>query len=218
MSAPDFSNVSIAANDFRYYVKDPADVVGSTIEPIADDSDYNMLPAKAVLWDSVARYWSNFENAVIVAPYPAAFNPDPRTGAYQNLYALENQFPVAWDSTVYDASTSLEFPKGFLKPATPVVDFDADAYDPPVDVEIPDLEPPEPLVPAIVLPDVGGGGSLGEITIETDLCLATSVSYSSDSKSVVLHIDWQTPPPSSGLWAFTVQDGSCAWLPIRLCQ
>lgn len=216
MSTSVFS-VSIASNDFRYYVKNPADVVDSVIQPLGSDSRYNVLPEWAVLWDSTAKYWSNFENASIAAVYPAMFRSDPRNGMYQNLYALENSFPVPWDSTVYDSSTSLTFPKGFLKPESPVVDFSVDPYEPPLDLEIPDIDPPEPLMPAIVLPDVEGGGNVGNIVIDTDMCINTSVSYSSDSKTATIHINWGTPPPTNGVYAFMAMGGSCYWQRVKIC-
>ena len=218
MSTPDFDNVSIAPDDYRYYVKVASNVVGSVIEPLSADSDYNTLPARAVLWDSVAKYWSDFETASIAAKYPAAFDPSPWTGDYQNLYEIEDQFPVQWDSTVYDATTSLVFPKGFLRPDVPDVSFDFVPYDPPLDLEIPDIEAPEPLMPAIIFPDIEGGGKLGRISVDTDMCIDTRVSYSSDSKSVTIHLDWETPPPSTGMWAFIVNNGSCGWMKINVCQ
>lgn len=214
-----FDNVSIAQDDFRYYVKSPSDVVDSAIEPVSSDSRYNRLPAKAVLWDSVAKYWSNFESLPIVTFYPAAFKPDPRTGNYQNLYLPENQFPVPWDTTVYDPSTTMTFPKGFLRPAVPATDFSLDPYEPPLELEIPDVEPPEPLVPALILTDTAAGkGVLKEIEVDTDICLDTSVSYSSDSTVATVHINWATPPPTTGIYVAGVINGSCAWIRVRNCQ
>ena len=214
-------DVSVASNDYRYYVKDIS-ILDSVVLPPASDVRYNVIPSYLKMWDSVANYRSVFE-PMAISPLinPVVFRPDPHTGDYQNLYKPETSAGIGWDSTTYDSNNSFTFPKGMLKPAMPVVEYNVDAYEPPLDLEIPVIPVPQERTPSLTLPDIfiPEGGGVGQISVSCNVCyLNASISYSSDSKSAVIVIDWNNPPPSSGTWVPIVAGGTCMWNTVKVCQ
>jgi hypothetical protein len=213
--------VSISSTDYRYYVKDMS-VLDSVITPPSSDVRYKVVPEYLRLWDSVANYRSVFET-MPVSPVvnPVVFKPDPYEGDYRNLYKPEDSVGITWDASVYDSVNSMLFPEGMLKPAMPVVQYNVDAYQPSLDLEIPVIPVPQDRTPGRTLPDiiVPDGGGVGEISVECDVCfLSAGIVYSSDSKSATIQIGWANPPSSQGVWVPIIWEGACLWNTVKICH
>ena len=215
-------SVSIAANDYRYYVKDIS-IMDSVVQPVASDARYRVIPEHLALWDSVANYRSVFE-PMAVSPVinPAVFRPDPHTGDYRNLYKPENSVGIQWDSTVYNSANSMTFPKGMLKPVMPVVEYNVDAYQPSLGLDIPVIPVPQDRTPSLTLPDIvipdPPDPGVGSIAVSCDIgFIAASVHYSNNSKKATIVIDWAVPPSTTGLWLPIVRNGQCLWNTVRTC-
>ena len=221
-------SVSIASNDYRYYVKDIS-ILDSVIAPPSSDVRYKVIPAYLKLWDSVANYRSAFES-MAVSPLinPVVFNPDPYHGDYQNLWKLE-RFADWSASTVYDSSNSMTFPNGMLKPAMPVVQYNVNPYQPPLELEIPVIPVPQERTPSLTLPDIiipsspdptpTPSGGVMNLSVVCNICyLSASVSFSQDSKSAAIIINWAVPPPVSGMWVPVVVSGQCMWNTVNVCS
>lgn len=219
-SVPNLCEIEIDEDDFRYYVKDSS-VLDSAAAVVASDSAYDNMPMRLKMWDTVAEYRVSFET-MPVSPVinPVAFNPDLEEGDYQNLYRPENSVGISWDTTFYDDANSMMFPKGMLKPVMPVVQYSVDAYQPDLELDLPYDDVPQTRTPNLVLPDiVVPEGGMGALAVSCNVCfLAASVSYSADSRSATVVIDWADPPSSTGIWVPVVVNGVCRWNSVMVCN
>lgn len=219
----DFSNcpVSISQDDFRYYAKD-IEVLDSNVASLSSDALYYEIPGELRMWDSTAEYWKNISNLNISAKNPQIFTPNPWSGDYQDLWNVEDAYPIGrpWDNSHYDDSINLEFPKGFLEVSPPVVDYVFNPYQSVINLDIPPFDIPPINVPYLVLPDLNITKILRRglrvVTIDaSEVCMNTSQSFQSNSKYQTIKLTWNAP--SNGKYVLMMNNGQCSWVTVGQC-
>lgn len=214
-------SVSVNQNDFRYYAS-TIDILTSEAVTLQSDSLFKTLPNELRMWDNSIDYWSNISNLSIPAKQPSAFQPNPWTQDYVNLWKVEDDYPVGrpWDNTTYDNSVHLEFPKGFLEVTPPTVEYVFNPYQSVINLDIPPFDIPDINVPYLVLPDLNITKilrrGLRRITINaTAVCMNVSESFQSHSKYQTIDLTWNAP--STGKYVLMVENGQCTWQPVGQC-
>ena len=158
---------------------------------------YSAMPEKLALWTVKEAYFSDLidttQSALTVQDTYQAFDSNPFTGDYVNLYSVMESWRAStalfvWDDSQYirpvgEACTAIGYVKGFRRAPVPTIPYMVDTFTPMPNIPIPYIPP------GLSLEDVYNEGFINRVSVSSAGCEDLFVESGDGFGGVTLTLD-----------------------------